>query len=65
MTKALTTMILLIGIGFHCNAQINIEEIDRIIQNAAKNDLFEGTVLIADSGNIASIKLRSNLLMMS
>jgi CubicO group peptidase (beta-lactamase class C family) len=52
MTKVIYTMTLLLWFGFHSKAQVNLERIDSIVQNAVTNDLFEGTVLIADSGNI-------------
>ena len=52
MTKALTILILLLWVGFQGKAQINIEKIDSIVKSAVSNDFFEGTVLIADSGNV-------------
>ncbi len=52
MTKVIYTMTLLLWFGFHSKAQVNLERIDSIVQKAVTSDLFEGTVLIADSGNI-------------
>lgn len=52
MTKVLTSLIILLWISFQSTAQINIEKIDSIVQNAVTNELFEGTILIADSGNV-------------
>ncbi len=52
MTKVLSIMLLLLWVGVHSKAQINVEKMDSIVQHAVTNDLFEGTVLIADSGNI-------------
>ena len=52
MTKTLTILILFLCIGFQIQAQVNIEKTDSIVEHAAINDLFEGTVLIADSGNV-------------
>ena len=52
MTKVLFTTVMLLCIGLHSQAQINIEEIDRIAQNSVTNDLFEGTILVAEDGNI-------------
>ena len=40
-------------IGYHGKAQINIQLIDSIVQNATNTKSFEGTVLIAETGNIA------------
>ena len=45
-------MTLMIWTGFQVKGQIDTERIDSIVQNAATNSLFEGTVLIADSGNV-------------
>jgi D-alanyl-D-alanine carboxypeptidase len=52
MTKVIYTITLLLWCGFHSKAQVNLERIDSIVQNAVTYDLFGGTVLIADSGNI-------------
>lgn len=52
MTKVLSTMMLFLWFGFQSKAQINLVRTDSIVQKAVTNDLFEGTVLIADSGNI-------------
>lgn len=39
--------------GQQIKAQINTVTLDSIIQNAVSNDLFEGTILIAENGNVA------------
>jgi CubicO group peptidase (beta-lactamase class C family) len=52
MTKVISTMAFLLWFGFHSKAQINFERIDSIVQEAVTNDFFEGTVLIANSGNV-------------
>jgi len=52
MLKSISTLILLIWFGFHSKAQVNLERVDSIVQNAVTHDFFGGTVLIADSGNI-------------
>lgn len=52
MRKVLSTLLLLLWFGVHSKAQINLEKMDSIVQHAVTNDLFEGTVLIADSGNV-------------
>lgn len=52
MTRALITITTLLIISIHCKAQINTTPIDSIVQNAVTTDLFEGTVLIAESGKI-------------
>ena len=45
-------MTILLMLGLHGKAQINIEPIDSIVQNAVEKELFEGTVLIAENGNV-------------
>ena len=45
-------MTLFLWCGLHCKAQVNLVKVDSIVQNAVTNDLFEGIILIADSGNI-------------
>ena len=52
MIRTLTALCLLLSSGFHCNAQLDISRIDSIVQKSVTTDLFEGTVLIADRGNI-------------
>ena len=49
----LTTFLI---IGFNGKAQINKEVIDSIVQNATSAKSFEGTVLIAQNGNVAYLK---------
>jgi CubicO group peptidase (beta-lactamase class C family) len=53
MKKLLWILTAFLLIGFNGKAQINIKVIDSIIQNAASTKSFEGTVLIAQNGNIA------------
>jgi len=43
---------MLLGFGFISYAQVNIEKVDSIVQSAVINELFEGTILVADSGDI-------------
>lgn len=53
MKRALFSLIsTLLFIGFQANAQISTERIDSIIRNATTNEFFEGTVLIAENGNV-------------
>ncbi len=52
MKKIVTTIMLLIWIASQSTAQIRPAQIDSIVQHAAANDFFEGTVLVADSGNV-------------
>lgn len=52
MTKAISILALLLWFGLQSKAQVNIQSIDSIVQNAVTNDLFEGTVLVAENGNI-------------
>ncbi len=52
MKKVIYALTLLLWCGFHSKAQVNLERIDSIVQNAVTSDLFEGTVLIADNGII-------------
>lgn len=47
-----TSLILLLAIGFACDAQINLKTIDSITQKAAIRNNFEGTILIADKGDV-------------
>lgn len=51
--KLLLVLTAFLMIGFNGKAQINIEVIDSIVQNAASTEFFEGTVLIAENGNVA------------
>ncbi|MGB5497732.1 MAG: serine hydrolase domain-containing protein [Maribacter sp.] len=53
MKKLLLILTAFLIIGFHGKAQINIKVIDSIVQNAASTESFEGTVLIAENGNVA------------
>lgn len=52
MTKAFSTLFILLWIGFYASAQINIEQVDSIVQSSVTNDLFEGNILIADGGKV-------------
>ena len=42
----------LLMIGFHGMAQTNTKSVDSIVKNAVSEELFEGTVLIAENGNV-------------
>ena len=48
--KIITILVLALIGSFQSEAQINIQPIDSIVQHAVKNDLFEGTILIAEQG---------------
>lgn len=52
MNKYIITLATLLMISTYAKAQIDIASIDRIVQNSVTSDLFEGTVLVAESGNI-------------
>jgi CubicO group peptidase (beta-lactamase class C family) len=52
MIRILIAIIALHLFGLRCEAQINQVAVDSIVQIAAGDDLFEGTVLIAEEGNI-------------
>lgn len=48
--RRLITLILFVILGFQVQGQINTENIDSIIQYSVTNELFEGTILIAEDG---------------
>lgn len=52
MIRTLITFSFLLLIGFQCVAQIETSRIDSIIQKSVIANSFEGSVLIADKGNI-------------
>ena len=52
-TPLLLLLTAFLGFGYTGNAQINLKAVDSIVQGAASAEAFEGTVLIADNGNIA------------
>ncbi len=52
MIRILIAIPLLLLALFHCNAQPDTSRIDSIVQKSAATDAFEGTVLVADKGNI-------------
>jgi CubicO group peptidase (beta-lactamase class C family) len=56
MMKLLLILTAFLIIGFTGKAQINKEVIDSIVQNATSTKSFEGTVLIAQNGNVAYLK---------
>jgi CubicO group peptidase (beta-lactamase class C family) len=52
MKRIIPTLISLLLIGLCSQAQINTESIDSIVRSAATEDLFEGTILIAEKGQV-------------
>jgi len=50
--RAVISLTFLLIFGFQTFAQINTESLDSIVLTAVRNDLFEGTVLIADDGKV-------------
>jgi CubicO group peptidase (beta-lactamase class C family) len=52
MNRILLTLTILLMMVFHSSAQINIKTVDSIANNAVDKELFEGTILVAESGNV-------------
>ncbi|TMM53721.1 beta-lactamase family protein [Maribacter algarum] len=52
MVRILIAISFLFLKGIHGNAQLDTARIDSIVQKSVSSDAFEGTVLIADKGNI-------------
>jgi len=52
MIRTLLAIHFLILIVFHSNAQLDTTRIDSIVQKSVTEDLFEGTILVADKGTI-------------
>lgn len=50
MKKVLKTLFFVFVVVFYCNAQIDTAAIDAIVQDAATNNFFEGTVWVAEKG---------------
>ena len=50
--RKIMALILTMIYGMQTSAQINTASLDSIVQNAVRNDLFEGTVLIAEKGDV-------------
>ncbi len=50
--RAITSLAFLLIFGFVTSAQVNTAPLDSIVQNAVRNDLFEGTVLVAGAGEV-------------
>jgi len=52
MFRIISLLTLFLIVGFQSDAQHKEQVIDSIIQSAVKNNQFEGTILLADKGNV-------------